>query len=386
MRSISRRRFLSITAGLVGMAACGPATQAPTTPGTASAPASPAFLVTPRPSTPSVAPSPSLGAAPAAATASPLPVAGSSPPELSAVNISYDAITSPSIFILIAAAQKIDQKYGVTFNTSFTAGSSGISALLSGGLQFQEGSGVSSIAAIGSGAALRILASFQNVNNYAIFARQTVNGVEDLKGKTVAVSERGANPDVSLRAALAPYGLAVDRDVSALAVGGDPSRFAAVVDGNVDAAVLDEAALGPRALAQGLHVVLSLTGEKLPWVGSATATTVGFLQQYPNTVFAVLKALIEGVRFLEDPNNRAACLPTIAGAMNVDPDDPQVTDFYSEWINATGIYDPTMGVSTITNALKDVNEAQYGNLTAAQVVDTTFLRQLAGSGFVTLDT
>lgn len=289
------------------------------------------------------------------------------------------------MFILIVAAAGIPQKYGLTFSTSFVNGPTAVAGLLSGSLNLQEGAGVSSMQAVGSGAPLRILACFQNINTYAIFAGPSVSQVGDLKGKTVAIAERGSNPDVSLRAALLPHGLVVGQDVAELSVGNDPARLAAVLQGNVDAAVLDEGSFGPRAQAQGLHTVLSIQQDQLPWIGNAPVTTTSFLQQNPNTVLAVLKSLIDGARFFQDPSNRNACLAVIADEMSLTPDDPQVALFYTAQTAAMGVFSPVAGATTILGALKSIDPDTYANKNVDDFLDTSFLTQLQSAGFVTLD-
>lgn len=287
--------------------------------------------------------------------------------------------------MLVAVAQKIPEKYGVTFATSYVAGVNSVAGLVSGDLQLSVGGGTSPIQGIVGGAPLKILAAFNNTNGYGIFAGPAIQQPTDLRGKTVAIAGRGSNPDLSLHAALTPYGLVVNQDVSEISVGNDPQRLQAVVAGNADAAILDQGSFGSQAEAQGLHAVLSLEEEKLPWVGASPIVATSFLQQNPNTVFAMLKGLIDGVHFFHDPANRAACLPVIAQTLQLQPDDPQVNAFYEGNQPVAGVFSPTQGTATILNALKDVDPQTYASATLEAMLDLSFLQTLQAAGFVTLD-
>src|SRR4029453_8147871 len=68
-------------------------------------------------------------------------------------------------------------------------------------------------------------------------ARPGIARLEDLKGKSIAASSPGTPPDMVARAALVRAGIAFS-DVNIAAVGGDRDRFAALLGGVVDAAVV----------------------------------------------------------------------------------------------------------------------------------------------------
>lgn len=363
------------------LAGCTPASSATAGPVAAASPTAPGAPPPPQPH-------PSLEASPSSVTPRPSPSAGavpSGPPEISNVNISYDSPTSPATFVLIAVDQKLPQKYGATLNASSVVATDSIAGLLSGDLQFALGGAAAPIEATVAGAPLKLLASFSNHNDYAIFAGAAIAQPSDLKGKRIGIFGIADNTDISLHAALLPYGLTVGQDVDEVLVGNDAQRLAATISGDIDACIIDEATWGTQARAQGLHTVISLMQSKLPWAGITPIATTSFIQQNPNTVLAVLKGLIDAVRFLDDPTNRDACIRVFAQTLKLSPDDPQVGAFYESQSTNTGVFLPTQGTESIANALKSIDPQKYGGANAADLVDASFLTQLASDGFMTLD-
>lgn len=317
----------------------------------------------------------------ASTAASGAPVGGQ--PEHNHVRISYNTTTGAMSFVPIAAKQNLAQKYGITIEPRYIggSGSTAVAALLSGDTQFQVAGGPAPVQAIASGAPLKILASFEEINGYGIYARPGIKAPADLKGKAVAVAGKGDNTDVSLRAALKKFDMDVDRDgVTEVQVGSDPQRIAALQADKVDAAILDEGAAGPQAEANGAHNILSLRQENIPWV-TALVVSDSYANDNPNTVLAALESVIDGVRFLKDPSNRAASIAILAQDMKLSPDDKLPQDAYSAYQQRYGVFDPTAGVTAILDALKTI-DPKYVDVTPEKLIDLSYLNKLQAAGFV----
>jgi NitT/TauT family transport system substrate-binding protein len=304
-------------------------------------------------------------------------------PERSQLRAVYNTTAGAAVFLRIAAAQQLSQKYGITFDPQYAAPSGGVASLVSGETQLQLAAGPVPIQAIAGGAPLKMIASFGRTNGYAIVARSDISAPSDLKGKSIAIAARGDNTDISLRVALSRYGLQVDGDVSAVQVGGDGERLAALETGRVAATIVDEGAFGASAASRGMHIVMSLRQEKLPWVGVALVVTDSFRQENPKTVNAALKSLIDGVRFLADEKNRDQSIAIIAQDMKRDPSDPLVVGSYETYHKETGVFLPTDGVDIILEALRSMDAARYSGQTVDRFVDPSSLQGLQSSGFLT---
>jgi len=229
---------------------------------------------------------------------------------------------------------------------------------------------------------MKILGSFEQINGYGIYARPGITAPSDLKGKTVAVAGKGDNTDVSLRAALKKFGLDVERDgVTEVQVGNDAQRIAALQTDKVNAAILDEGAAGSQAEALGAHNILSLRQENIPWV-TALVVSDSYSHDNPNTVLAVLESVIDGVRFLKDPSNRAASVAILAEDMKLTADDQLPKDAYNTYQQRYGIFDPLPGIAAILDALKTIDASKYAGVTPDRLVDLSYLNKLQAAGFV----
>ena len=112
-----------------------------------------------------------------------------------------------------------------------------LKALIAGELDSFEGGpqGVFSVNA--KGGDVKILGCHWIVVPHGIYATEAIKKVEDLKGKSIAVSAPNSMPDMLARAALNKFGLS-DKDVKLAAVGGDRERYQALLGGVVEAAVV----------------------------------------------------------------------------------------------------------------------------------------------------
>jgi len=113
----------------------------------------------------------------------------------------------------------------------------GLKALIAGELDSFEGGpqGVFSVDA--KGGDIKILGCHWIVVPHGIYATKAITKVEDLKGKSIAVSAPNSMPDMLARSALEKYGLSAS-DVKLAAVGGDRERYQALIGGVVEAAVV----------------------------------------------------------------------------------------------------------------------------------------------------
>ncbi|HWP28919.1 MAG TPA: ABC transporter substrate-binding protein, partial [Chloroflexota bacterium] len=125
----------------------------------------------------------------------------------------------------------------------------GLSALSGGSLHLLGGSPTAFIQAVEHGADLIAVASGQRDPAYSLIARPEIGAVEDLRGRTVAVSALNGGDTVILRKLLLARGLR-ESDVDFTIAGGTPERYAAMASGGAVAALLSQPQ-DLQALAQG---------------------------------------------------------------------------------------------------------------------------------------
>src|SRR5207237_5960998 len=99
---------------------------------------------------------------------------------------------------------------------------------------------------------------------YVIFARPGISKMEDLKGKSIAASAPGTPPEMMARASLALAKVPVG-DVRLAAVGGDRDRYAALLGGVVDAAVVSNEYI-PLPSSKNFHILMEGTQVMPKWM------------------------------------------------------------------------------------------------------------------------
>jgi NitT/TauT family transport system substrate-binding protein len=113
----------------------------------------------------------------------------------------------------------------------------GLKALLAGEIESYEGGPGGAIVAAARGADVKILGCHWPSLVHGLFGRGDIAKVEDLKGKTIAISAPGALPDLLVRSVLEKHGIAA-ADVKFANLGSDLDRYKALTVGVVDAAIV----------------------------------------------------------------------------------------------------------------------------------------------------
>jgi NitT/TauT family transport system substrate-binding protein len=129
-----------------------------------------------------------------------------------------------------------------------------LKALLAGELDSYEGNPGSPIIAASRGADIKLIGCYWPGLTYAIYSKTSINGIADLKGKTLAISAPGALPDLVVRAVLAENHLSA-ADVKFTIMGSDADRFKALAAGIVDAAAASSG-FAPAAEKAGVKMLV----------------------------------------------------------------------------------------------------------------------------------
>src|SRR5499425_463024 len=131
-------------------------------------------------------------------------------------------------FLLMAAKRGFAEREGLKLELLEVKDDQiGLKALLAGELDNYEG-GVQGAIAVGVRGGDVKMGCHWVVIPHGIMVKAGIDKMEDLKGKSIAVSAPGSFPDMLARVALAKFKIAPP-DVSLAAVGGDRDRYTALV-------------------------------------------------------------------------------------------------------------------------------------------------------------
>ncbi len=189
---------------------------------------------------------------------------------------------------------------------TFNAGGDAVNALLGGSLDITYiGSGPAINAFAKSEGAVRLVAGATE-GGAQLVVKPEITSPEQLRGRTIATPQLGNTQDIALKKWLAANGLTVGdgpQDVK-IANLDNPRTLDAFREGSVDGGWLPEPWSSRLVLDAGASVLLD---ERTLWPNGLFPTTVvlvraEFLQQYPETVRAVLRAHLKAIDLAEsDP-------------------------------------------------------------------------------------
>jgi NitT/TauT family transport system substrate-binding protein len=217
------------------------------------------------------------------------------------VLVAYVAPGITQVIPWIAKEAGIFPKHGIDADIILLTGSPRLlQTLIAGDIDYALGGTSSVLRARFRGADPVIVAGTSNFTGQRVLIRpdSPLQRLQDLKGKTVGVTQYGSQGDTFLRDALKKNGLKPDADVGILQMGGTPQVASALVAGKVDAAVSGESSL--LLIHQGKAKMLpggSAKEMKIAGVGATLNVTRRFLARDREGVMRFLRAYVEGIHY-----------------------------------------------------------------------------------------
>jgi NitT/TauT family transport system substrate-binding protein len=153
-----------------------------------------------------------------------------------------------------------------------------------------------------SGLPFRIVMALTVGQDFSLVVRPDIHRVEDLKGKTLAVSGIGEFTDVGTRLVLKKYGLMPEVDVKLRALyGNHPLRLSALQAGQIDGTVMSMP-YNKMAVKMGFRELVHLR-EFIKAPQGGLVTTLQKIRSEPDLVVRTIKAALTGNRFLKENKN-----------------------------------------------------------------------------------
>jgi ABC-type nitrate/sulfonate/bicarbonate transport system substrate-binding protein len=173
--------------------------------------------------------------------------------------------------------------------------------LVTGDVDFA--SSISSVVkAAAIGAPVKTLINFFNGSFFYLVTKPGVTNINQLKGKTVAISRYGSATDFDARAAFRHFNMDPAKDVQILAIGGGPTRIAALVSGRVDAAILNNIEKIPAEKA-GMKALL-FTGQYLRQPVGGLGAGVQRMGDKKEEIRKSLRAMYRALTVMKADRNR----------------------------------------------------------------------------------
>jgi NitT/TauT family transport system substrate-binding protein len=227
------------------------------------------------------------------------------------------------------------------------------------------------------GAEVAVLATTTNVPVMKLLVgRQSgIQRIEDLKGRTMGVSQYGSEADAFARTVIAKAALKPDKDVAILQMGGHPQVAAALVAGKLESGVLGGLAL---LTAKKSGAVVLADGAKLNTVSMAGTVAVSrrSIQRNRDSVMRFMRAFVEAFHYFK--SNREGTIPILQKYMGgITTEQARfVYDEYAELLDEI----PVPKEKGFQAVLDNESDPKAKNFKPADFVDLSFLNEIDRSG------
>jgi len=307
-----------------------------------------------------------------------LPKAGDTP---TTVRVAACAITGGFIHLYAALDNGLFDKYGMkTEFVSIRGSGVALAALASDEIQFLYCAADATIPGIAAGSDAKLIAAPLVGLPWVLLARKDIKRVEDLKGKSIAVTRPGDLTFRLARALLKKFNLS-DAEVNIRTVGGtgQVEPFNAMRAGIAEAALVTPP-LDARGRRDGFNLVYRLNDLGLPAVYSSLHANAKTLRDRATIAQRWVAVLAESIQFVERNPEKAKAAVSKALKLN-DADALQSAyDAYAKLLINRRLTVPEQTVAGVIEVARE--QGTNVRRKSAEIVDNRFAEDLEKSGFL----
>ena len=250
-------------------------------------------------------------------------------------------------------------------------------ALVAGEAQFVAGAGATAVPSSLEGAGLVVVAVQTNTFPNTIMAPK-LERMEDLRGKRLGITRRGAASDFAARFALRRFSLEPETDVALVPLNDGPATLAGMEADAVDAGVLSDFETA-AARRLGYHALVDVSQLGVEYAQTGQVTTLRIAQDRPDYVRRFLRGWSRGLATLI--TNPTVALPIAAKYLNSDDSELLDAAYRSLVPSLQRIpYPRPGGIQTVLDTLISTNP-RAATAKPEEFMDDRFIRELDESGF-----
>ncbi|MSP95123.1 MAG: ABC transporter substrate-binding protein [Alphaproteobacteria bacterium] len=223
------------------------------------------------------------------------PAAAQAPAQkLIPLKVAYDGYSMTTAPMNYAVQKGIFKKYGLDVSIVYIDGGTTLSqAVVGGSINIAQNGYTPAAAAAVQGAGLVFIGGISNQLPFQLVVKGNIRNAADLKGKKIAISRLGASSDIAATYTLRHLGLK-RTDVVLLQLGGEGTRTAAMLSGQIDGSLEQEPRTaeltekGYRVLADGLAIAAD-------YPNTSYVSTKRFTAANPDIVKRFIMGISDGI-------------------------------------------------------------------------------------------
>jgi len=300
--------------------------------------------------------------------------------QLTKLKTSYSALTANMGAYWLAKDTRLFEKHGLDVDVVLIEnGTITIQALIAGETDIAMGGGTVAVSSALGGSDLVSISSLESRLPYGLLAQKEIKTIDQLKGKKHAISRFGSVADLGSRLILQKFGLAPDKDVTLLQIGGTSTRLAALSKRTVDSTILTPEFFLVAKKA-GFTILVDPTQYKIDFPQLEVITTRSFLKSRPDVATRYMRAILEGIHNYK--SDREGSIRALSKYLRINDREAleEVYRIYYEIYQPIPYPSPAAIQTQLTWMAEKDPRAKAAK--PEQFIDGTILREIEKSGFV----
>jgi NitT/TauT family transport system substrate-binding protein len=301
---------------------------------------------------------------------------------LQRINFSYPSLTKTRVALWIAKDSGLFEKYGVNVNLIvIRSGNTSVSALITGDIDVLGGPASTSMLATEAGLPVVIIGTFGPASRKLVVPPR-IQSAEDLRGKTIGVSNFGTIIDYSVRRALPKLGL-TPKDVNIIPTGlSQPvQRMLLMFQGKIDATLAsDDEIYAIEAMGHKVKVLAELRDLGVYSSYSDLSTTREFLKSRRGAAKSFLMGFSEAISVAK--KNKDVAIRAFRKYLKAE--DPKLLDLmYKEYVTEAAPLIPYPLTEAIRTDIEILSATRPGfkDKNPTDFTDISLLKELESEGF-----
>jgi len=298
--------------------------------------------------------------------------------QMEKVRVAISSISTSQVNVWVPLDTGFFKKHGLDVELVYISGAPvGAAALMSGEVAISQGGVTGSITSNMRGSGTYIILGGADRFPYQLIAAPSIKQISDLKGKRFAVSRIGSADHTATLFVLPRLGIQPDKEMNIVQVGSVPARFAALVNGSVQGALL----IPPetvKAKELGYRVLSNFADIEINYQQNGVYTTRSFITKRPDMLRRFAIAYSEGNHFIHtnSENTQKIMRKYLQG------DEKAIREAYTEVVlKATPKipYPSKAGIQTLIDFLAKTSP-EAANTKPDDFIDTRFVKELEDNG------
>ena len=283
----------------------------------------------------------------------------------------------------VAVDRGLFKKYGLDVNMlQVRNGQVSLTAVMSGDVQAFWPAVSSVLSGVSGGAKLGCIAHPFNKISRELIVRKDIESLAALREKIVGVQSIGGGFWLQTMIVLDRLGVDPDKNKLQMRIIGDePTILQALLASNIDAAVITfaSAAVAKRA---GLRSLANTADLKVPYQGVGICTRTDRIANSPDLMTRLVKGMIEGVVFIQDPRNKREVMEILRKHLRLSTDQDAETSYNA--LRTVSSLDVAPDPEAWRNIQKYVSRVtpKVAQLDINQIINVSFVKALEENGFL----